>query len=298
MTQTVNTGTRRKAFATVTLVYLLALLAAIPVGYFTAQSGYSLLVSLAVADVVGTIVVFAFSYFYDNSSFYDPYWSVIPILIVSLLAYIGWQEEANLLRLLALLFLVLFWGIRLTYNWGRGWKGLHQQDWRYVDLQEKHGFYYWWVSFAGIHFFPTVLVYLGCLPLFHSMTEAGSPLELLDVLAFLFTFGAIMVELVADEQLHRFVKEKKQEGDTLTTGLWAFSRHPNYVGETAFWWGLYLVGLAANPAYWWTIIGPISISLLFHFISIPMIERRMLKRRANYVEIQNQIPRWFPIWKR
>ena len=83
-------------------------------------------------------------------------------------------------------------------------------------------------------------------------------------------------------------------GATLTTGLWAYSRHPNYLGEILFWWGLYLFALAAYPAAWWTIFGPLSITLLFVFISIPMIEKRHIERRPDYPAYLDRTPMIMP----
>jgi steroid 5-alpha reductase family enzyme len=80
----------------------------------------------------------------------------------------------------------------------------------------------------------------------------------------------------------------------MAKGLWAYSRHPNYFGEVMFWWGLFLFGLAADLGYWWTIIGPILITFLFAFISIPLMEKRSLERRPGYREITRIIPTFFP----
>jgi steroid 5-alpha reductase family enzyme len=83
----------------------------------------------------------------------------------------------------------------------------------------------------------------------------------------------------------------------MVRGLWAYSRHPNYFGEVMFWWGLFFFGLAADPGYWWTLIGPVLITALFIFISIPLMEKRSLEKREGYEEIRQKIPAlipWFP----
>jgi len=78
-------------------------------------------------------------------------------------------------------------------------------------------------------------------------------------------------------------------------GLWKFSRHPNYFGEMGFWWGLYLFGLAADPScWWWTIIGPLAITLMFRFISLPMIEKRMIERRPQFASHAQHTPLVIP----
>ena len=68
----------------------------------------------------------------------------------------------------------------------------------------------------------------------------------------------------------------------MSSGLWAYSRHPNYFGEVAFWWGLYLFALAADPGYWWTIVGPCAVTALFLTASIPLMDKRSLDRRPGY----------------
>jgi steroid 5-alpha reductase family enzyme len=82
----------------------------------------------------------------------------------------------------------------------------------------------------------------------------------------------------------------------MNKGLWRYSRHPNYFGEVSFWWGLYFFGLAANASYWWTIAGPIAITLLFLFISIPMMDKRSKERRPEYAEHMKKISALVP-WR-
>ena len=107
---------------------------------------------------------------------------------------------------------------------------------------------------------------------------------MLDVLAVLVTAAAIAVEAGADRQLRRFLTSPRKPGQILDTGLWAFSRHPNYFGEVLFWWGVWLFGLAADPSRWWTIVGPAGITALFLGISVPMMDKRMLARHPGYAE--------------
>jgi len=140
-----------------------------------------------------------------------------------------------------------------------------------------------------------VQVFLGMLPCYVVLHAAASPeIGPLDWLAAAVAFGAIKLEADADKQLHAFVTGPRAEGDTLTTGLWGVSRHPNYLGEILFWWGLYLFGLAANPAWWWTIIGPLCITLLFVFVSLPLIEERATERRRNYDAVRAKVPILLP----
>jgi len=281
----------RKAFIHIALAYLVAVLTAYLVGVLVAD--WDPLLVLGVADLVGTLVIFGFSVYHDNSSVYDAYWSVIPVLIA-----VYWLASAVFvvggLRQAALMALVLVWSTRLTLNWAARWRGMGHEDWRYVNMRKKHGKYYWLVSFFGIQLMPTVLVFLGCLPFIPSLTCPAEAPGVLDVIAALVTASAIWIEWRADLDVTRFQRSQGKKTALLQSGIWSLCRHPNYLGEIAFWWGLYLFGVAANGEYWWTMVGPLSITLLFLFISIPMIEKRMLERKKEYKQYQQMTPMLLP----
>jgi steroid 5-alpha reductase family enzyme len=252
------------------------------------------MVNVLIADVAATIIVFVFSIVFNNSSVYDPYWSVAPPFIVVYLMTIF--PEGNSPRQWIILVLVLFWSFRLTINWLRGWPGLKHQDWRYTSIAEKTGELYWPVSFLGIHFMPTIFVFLGCLPLWYGLS-GNEPLNIYDFIAALFTLSAILTEWIADEQLIKF-RKNKSGNSYMTTGLWAVSRHPNYLGEISFWGGIFLFAVSAsdfeNTNGYWTVIGFISMVILFKFISIPLMEKRNIERKPGYQEYINKVPALFP----
>lgn len=269
------------------VAYLAAAFAALVAGYLV-RTHHPLLVA-AVADLAATVVVFGFSARHRNSSVYDPYWSLAPLPIG---LYFG-LEAAFSPRLLIALVLVTVWSVRLTYNWWRRWKGMEDEDWRYVDIAKKTGRLYWPVSFLGIHLFPTILVYLGCLPLW-AAANAGASLGPLDLLAFLVTIGAILIEAVADRQLRAHVCSEQRD-QILDRGLWRYSRHPNYLGELMLWWGLFLFALAAGEGGWWIWLGPLAMTGLFLLVSIPMVEKRSLARRPAYRAYAERTPVLVPL---
>jgi steroid 5-alpha reductase family enzyme len=282
----------RGRFAIITLAYALAGAVAVAVG--AALQGSSSIEVAWWADVAATVTVFAFSFTFRNTSFYDPYWSVAPLFIgLYWLATAG--ADIDPLRAALALGLVALWGARLTYNWARGWPALDHEDWRYSNMHEQLGSaLYWPVSLLGLHGMPTVLVFLGCLPLYAAVSVGTRPFGVLDGLAAVVTLGAIALEAGADQQLHRFRNSDPAPGEVLRTGLWAWTRHPNYLGEVLFWWGIFLFGLAASPAHWWMGIGAVLITLLFRFISLRLIETRMLERRPGFAQVQQEIPILWP----
>jgi steroid 5-alpha reductase family enzyme len=283
-----------KAYALIALAYIAALVVAMGVGYAMGER-HPILVAFA-ADVAATLAIYAFARCFHNASFYDPYWSVAPIAIA-----IFWVATAastvSFCRTWIVITLVTLWSLRLTWNWARGWRGLKHEDWRYADMRTRHGIKkrFWIVELIGIELVPTLVVFLGCLSLYPVLADSTKAIWWLSTIAALVAAAAIFIEATSDEQMISFAKTK-QPGQIMNRGLWKYSRHPNYFGEVTFWWGLYFFGLAANPSYWWTIVGPIAITMLFIFISIPMMDKRSLERRAGYEERMKKVSALVP-WK-
>jgi steroid 5-alpha reductase family enzyme len=271
---------RRRGGRQVAFCYAAALAVALAVGW--ALRGRHPIAIAALADVAATAVVFAFSWGHDNSSFYDPYWSLAPVPIA--IYWASLNPDAPELRQTLATLLVTVWGLRLTGNWVARWRGVGDEDFRYREIRERTGKAYWPASLFSIHLMPTAWVFLGVLPLYPALSQRAPGLGLLDACAVLVTAGAIAIESVADAQLRRFLKRRTNSEAVLDKGLWALSRHPNYFGEVLFWWGLFLFGLATAPASWWTVVGPLSITLLFLLVSVPWMDRRMLARHPNWSE--------------
>lgn len=282
-----------------TLAYVVTL----GVGWITLIAlGQSPIWDMFWADIAATVAIFIFSRLYKNSSFYDAYWSVVPPLIA-----LYWALEATAIEATAVavddtrawlvIVLVWLWGIRLTVNWATYWPGLEHEDWRYGPIKTNAGKWNALADFSAIHLFPTVIVFVACLPIYAAVAMDARPLNWLDYVAAAVTALAIIIELLSDIQLHRFLAHRK-EGEIMKTGLWAYSRHPNYFGEWLFWAGLALFGIAAVPsAWWWVLPGSVAMLIMFLVASIPMIDKRSVERRPEYeahmARVSGFVP-WFP----
>jgi steroid 5-alpha reductase family enzyme len=271
--------------------YILALLVVMVTFSFTGH--LPVLMRIALADLAGTVVIFLFSLGMNNSSMYDPYWSVKPLVIAAYYFFGKSTSEVTVVDFGALLLISLY-ALRLTANFYRGWQGLKHEDWRYRNFRKQFPKAYWIVSFFGIHFFPTLMVYLGCLPMFIVFNQ---PLQVpfLAITGLVVTAGSIVLAFVADEQLRAFRSTPKNKGKTMNLGLWSKSRHPNYLGEILFWWGLFLIALAFGWQYWWTGVGALAITLMFVFISIPLMENHALSRRSDFKDYIRNVPFLFPV---
>lgn len=245
-----------------------------------------------IADLIATVVIFGFSHRYGNASIYDPYWSVAPILITIYFAIEGSLLD---LRSLSILGAVGIWGMRLTVNWVLRWRGLTDEDWRYGDLRTRSGRLYPLVNLFGIHLLPTLLVFLAVLPLYLALCRPERSNAWLDLIAATVTAIAIGIEWLSDRQLRTFLQRRSDRSQQLDSGLWGWSRHPNYFGEVLFWWGIWLFGLSAAPSQRWAIIAPIAMTALFVLYSVPAMDQRMLASNPDFARRMKRVSGLIPL---
>lgn len=248
-----------------------------------------------VCDVIATAIVFLFSVLFENSSVYDPYWSVQPPFILCSFAIANGLNTGRLLVLVA----VLVWAIRLTANWAYTFKNLEHQDWRYTQLKNQSGKLYPLVNFFGIHLFPTIVVYACVLPamfVFNEESSFSGRGQILCIVGCAICILAALLQLVADTQMHAFRKNK--ETGFIRYGLWKYSRHPNYLGEILMWWGVALAAIGLLGFRWYFIFGAGLNTLMFLFISIPLAENHQASRKPGFAEYKKQTRMLFPLYKR
>ena len=278
---------RACSFFIVFLVYGLATASGILSYHYFPFAPY---ISLLLADILATVLTFAFSVALGNASVYDPYWSVQPLVIVLAFALrapaLGWLQILCIVT-------VFIWGVRLTANWAYTFRSLKHQDWRYTMLREKTKALYPFVNFLGIHLVPTLIVYGCTLPAVFLITSgathpASAPF-------FALSLCAVLLQGTADCQMHAF--RKKGTGSFIRVGVWKYSRHPNYLGEILMWWGVAIACVIAMPAKWYLCAGALMNTLLFLFVSIPLADNRQA-RKPDFAAYKAQTRMLLPIKKR
>jgi len=227
------------------------------------------------------ILLWLLSLALKNSSIVDIFWGtgfVITAWIVFALT-----PEGALARRLLLCTLVTLWGLRLSLhilvrNWGK------PEDFRYRAWREEAGRPWWWKSFFKVFLLQGVLMWIVAAPLVAAQFP-GRPAGLTvwdglgaAVWAIGFTF-----EAVGDWQLTRFKADPANKGKLLTSGVWRYTRHPNYFGDAAQWWGFFLIAVAAGG--WWTIFSPIVMTTLLVRVSgVAMLEKSLATTKPGYRE--------------
>lgn len=223
-----------------------------------------------------------------NLSVADSVWPLL--LLTAALVYNGLAVTQSG-RAVLVLFLVTVWASRLSIfitlrNWGR------PEDRRYRALRAMGGPVFAQQSLYSVFMLQAILAWIISLPLLGAILST-EPLGWLDLLATLIWLAGFIIEAVSDQQLAAFKAHPGSQGRVLAAGLWRYSRHPNYFGECCIWWAFFLFALSASA--WWSIIGPVLVTLLLTRIAgIQLAERGIVERRPAYQRYRLQTNAFFP----
>ncbi|MFA5470965.1 MAG: DUF1295 domain-containing protein [Acholeplasmataceae bacterium] len=275
------------------LLYIIAMVLA-GVIFFVFED-FSLITRLFLADIAAMLFIYIMSLLLKNASLYDPYWSVIPPIFIIFVFYYH-NLTLNLPYFLMML-AISFWALRLTLNWVKGWHGLNEVDWRYLMIRDKAPKLYFLTNFLAIQLFPTLIVFIQILVGIH-IFEFVATINLVFMIGFMMVVIATIIQYISDEQMRKFRKNNQKDKKCIDEGLWRYTRHPNYFGEVMVWWGLYVMyaGIAKQLDLY--ILAPIAMSMLFIFISIPMMEKKILKTRPEYKLYQEQVSMIIPFFRK
>ena len=249
--------------------------------------------ALFAADAVATVLTWLSGVIFRSASVYDPYWSVqTPAIMVSLMVMSCHCTVGGI----AFLAFVMLWAVRLTGNFIAGFHGMSYVDWRYRMLREKTGPFFQIVNLLGICMFPTAVVFFASLPAFRYILE-GRDFEWLHLVGFAVMLLGTALEFFADIQMKRFIRTRKERGEIIRIGLWKYSRHPNYLGEILFWYGLALVYILPDLDRLPWIAGAVANHIMFLVVSVPMAERNMAKYKPGFAQYKKEVRMFLPFPK-
>ncbi|MGI9221027.1 MAG: DUF1295 domain-containing protein [Woeseiaceae bacterium] len=241
---------------------------------------------------IAAVLPWIYSIIRKDVSIVDSLWSLFFLMIAAIyalstqtLAERGWLVFA----------LVAVWSLRLSAyitvrNHGE------PEDYRYQTIRANNEPAFWFKSFYIVFLLQSTLAWIISLPLLAAITSRAE-LGLLDAVALLLFAIGLVFEAGGDYQLSRFKANPANAGKVLNTGLWQFTRHPNYFGNACIWWSFYL--FAASSGAWWSIIAPLLMTFLLLKVSgVAMLERTIVDRRPEYAEYIQQTNAFFPGPKR
>ncbi|MCU0571878.1 MAG: DUF1295 domain-containing protein [Syntrophobacteraceae bacterium] len=251
----------------------------------------SLYVENLVVILAAMVLLWLASIVKRDASIADIFWGSGFVLIAWITFH---QADGYWFRKWLILLATSYWGARLSLHIGLRNRG-KGEDPRYRAMREQHGGRFWWVSLFSVFGLQGILLWVISLPV---QAALGSPHPQQPVIWDFFGMAVWLVgfswEAVADWQLARFKSDPANRSRVMRSGLWAWSRHPNYFGESLVWWGIFLIAMA-DPRNLWTIVGPITILFLLLRVSgVALTEKTIAGRRPEYVDYVRTTNAFFP----
>jgi steroid 5-alpha reductase family enzyme len=229
-----------------------------------------------------------------NSSIVDIFWGT-GFIITSWIAFVRTIETVGP-RDWLIVILVTIWGLRLSLyvlrrNAGKG------EDFRYAKWRNEAGSSWWWKSYFKVFLLQGLIMWVVAAPLTAiQLPGANEGLGILDYLGIVVWAFGFFFEVVGDAQLAKFKANRDKKEKLLNTGVWRYTRHPNYFGDSAQWLGFYIIALSSGA--WWTIISPILMTYLLVKVSgVAMLERTLKNTKPeyeDYAQKTNAFIPWFP----
>ena len=242
------------------------------------------LVVLAVFVIGGWLV----SLSKRDVSIVDSLWSIM-FMLTAITYYLTLPATGP--RAVLVLLLVSVWALRLSLyitwrNWGE------PEDWRYQEIRANNEPNFAIKSIYIVFLLQAGLAWIISLPLL-TATYSHTPLGILDYVGVVLWLVGMVFEAGGDHQLQRFKSDPNSRGKVLNSGLWRYTRHPNYFGNACIWWGFGLMGCAAGS--WWILISPVIMTFLLLKISgVTLTEKDIVKRRPGYTDYIEQTNAFFP----
>ncbi len=229
-----------------------------------------------------------------DASIVDAFWGLgfILVAVVYLVATDGFVGRKILITTL-----VAVWGLRLSLyilwrSWGKG------EDYRYRRWREEAGDSFGWLSFFRVFLLQGLLLWLISMPILAAQSaEDPDRLTVVDLLGTLVWGIGFTFEAVGDWQLARFKADSANRGKVMRSGLWAYTRHPNYFGDATAWWGFFIIAAGTTNGYL-TFFSPLLMTVLLLRVSgVALLERTQAQTKPeyrDYIESTSVFLPWFP----
>lgn len=250
-------------------------------------------IGLAVV-LLGLSGVWIISLFLRDASVVDTCWGLGFVLLAWLYPWLvgGAGGRARLVAVL-----VTVWGVRLARHIHRRGRG-HGEDPRYAAMRARHGDAFWWRSLFLVFWLQGALLWFIALPILLAARDTTATRYMpTDGAGLLLFVVGLAFETVGDRQLRNFKADPANRGRVLDSGLWRYSRHPNYFGDALLWWGLYLLAVA-TPGGWLTLLSPTLMTVLLIRVSgVALLEEGLRSSKpgyANYMARTSAFVPWFP----
>ncbi len=233
------------------------------------------------------------SVYLKNVSIVDAFWGIGFVILAIYYFFTTPSSELHPRKVL-LVVLAGIWGIRLSFyllirNWGK------PEDFRYQKFRKDYGAHrYWWYSFFQVFLLQGILLWMISAPLLSTpYFSSGKQLNSFDYIAVIVWVIGFLFETLGDYQLSKFKSNPSNKNKVLDTGLWKYTRHPNYFGDATIWWSFGLFSIASGS--YWPLISCLIMNLLLLKVSgVALLERTLAKSKPRYKVYMDKTPAFFP----
>jgi len=249
----------------------------------------NLLGIVALIILVYVHLVFVIALVIKDNSIMDIAWGSGFVIVSLILLF---STDLISIRQLIITGLITLWGARLSgyiyvRNRNRG------EDHRYKNWREKWGDNWVFRSYLQVFLLQGVIMVILSLPLIRIASAQPQPLTVLDFIGILLWAVGFTFETVGDYQLRKFKSKPENNDKIMTSGLWRYTRHPNYFGESVLWWGIGFLAIS-TPLGWLTLVSPLTITILLLQVSgVTMLEKKY-KDNLEYQQYKLRTPAFFP----
>lgn len=241
--------------------------------------------------LVYTLIFFALSLIFNRTHIADVAWG-LGFIVITITTLILHRQGAAGQLLVSLL--VILWGLRLTVHIYLRNKG-KEEDFRYAQWKKDWGKNWKLQSYLRVFLLQGLLMILVSLPVIGVNTFGTGPIpEFIRIGSLLWCIG-FFFEAVGDWQLTQFKSNPRNKGKVLSTGLWKYTRHPNYFGEATMWWAVFLIA-TSNLFLFWTFIGPLFITFSLLKVSGVTLLEKKYKGNEEYQDYQRRTSAFLPWW--
>ena len=236
--------------------------------------------------------VYLLSMLLKDFSIVDVAWGLGFIIVC---AVSGWFATNILMIQLLVGGLVLLWGVRLALYIAYRKRG-KDEDWRYKQWREDWGQNAWWRSYLQVFMLQGLVMLIVALPIIMINATPTNRLEGYYIVGLVVWMVGYFFEVVGDMQMLAFKSDSENKGKIMTTGLWKYTRHPNYFGEAVMWWGIFIIALESLNGFY-TIVSPLLLTFLLLRVSgVKKLESKY-KNNKDYQKYIKHTSSFIP-WKK
>lgn len=244
----------------------------------------------AILILIYFTVIFVVAQILKNNSIVDSFWGP-GFFIVAAYTFLIAKNQGT--RTLILTALVTIWAFRLfVYITLRNWN--KPEDYRYINMRKRWGNSFPMLkAFINVFLLQAIINYIVALPIIVTNTSSNQNMSILNYLGVLLWIVGFAFEVIGDSQLKAFKANKENKGKLMTEGVWKYTRHPNYFGEAAMWWGIFLISVSGIGDSLF-IISPVLMTLLLLFVSgVPLLEKKYAGRE-DFEAYARRTNKFFP----